>query len=111
MEIPKDKTFESKENPNDVKEKELESQGWQKASPGIGETTHMTPFDVDSGTFKPKEVRTEEEIKQEYLDKFGEHGFDEVLLVPSFKFLEHIGWVEEKYHYDVYLRRPQDKKE
>jgi len=102
--------FESKENPNEVKRKELEAQGWQRASGGLGEMTHQTKLN-DQTRFVPVEFRKKQDIEKEYLDKYGEHGFNEVLLVPRYIYKEKLGWIVEEHTYDVYLRRPQDSNE
>lgn len=70
--------FEREENPDEEARRELEAEGWQYVG---REVTHMTPFNPETGRFDPMEVKTAGEIKQEYLDKYGKHGFGEVRLV------------------------------
>jgi|GEM_PF-4202505 len=101
-------SMEQGQHPDELEKARLEAEGWQRAS-GV-EFTHTTPLNPATGKFEPKEIKTPEDIKREYLEKYGPHGFTEVLLVHTHSNESGLGWVEDPYGYYVYLRRPRDKK-
>lgn len=88
--------------------KELEAEGWQRAS-GM-EDTHTTPLNPAIGRFEPKPFRTPEDIEKEYLKKYSKNGFTEIKLVHTHSEKAGLGWFEDPYSYYVYMRRPEDKK-
>ena len=99
-------SFEKRENPDKQMRQKLESEGWQYVAL---EQTHATPFDAKTGRFEPKELKSEEQIKKEYLDKYGKNGFTEIKLVrPHIDKGEIVGFIEDKHTFIVYMRRPQN---
>ncbi len=102
MNIEREK-FEKGENPDKKIRQDLEAEGWQLAG---HEATHMTPFDSKTGRFDPKEVKSAKSIEKEFLDKYSQHGFTEIKLVRPYVDKGNIvGWIEDEYAYDVYMRK------
>ncbi len=100
---------EQKEDKPDEKiKKELEAEGWQRAS-GV-EDTHTTPLNPATGRFEPKPFRTQEDIEKEYLKKYGKKGFTEIKLVHAHSKKPGLGWFEDPNSYYVYMRKSEDKK-
>lgn len=95
--------FEShnEEDPNEKNWRKLEADGWERA--GEIEYTHTTPLNPETGRFEPKEFRTAEDIKKQYLEKYRQQGFNEVKIVHRRVLKEKLGW--DPYSYYVYLRK------
>ena len=66
-------------NPDDIVKEQLEQEGWQRAG---RENLFVTRFNSESGRFEDQKEHGEEEVKEEYLKKYGVH-FDEVHIEPS----------------------------
>ncbi|MBW2990591.1 hypothetical protein KY348_02705 [Candidatus Woesearchaeota archaeon] len=93
----------TKQDPDERIKAELEQKNWQRAG---HEYTEFTKLDK-SGLFKTSAVKSLDEIKKTYLEKYGSHGFNEVRIEPAHN---PITGEEIKGKIYVYLRR-SDKPE
>jgi hypothetical protein len=95
-------------NPNEVVQKELEAQGWQKA--GM-EYTHETKLNLSNMRFEPVEMQTRLDIENRYLEQYGKHGFVEVKLIPFYKKSElKDEWIENPHCVYVFMKKRENAK-
>ncbi len=102
--MEKDLKFEKSENPDKKIRQKLEAEGWQFAG---NEITHMTPLNPETGRFDPKEIKTAKTIEDEFIAKYGRHGFTEVQLIRPHEDKGILGWIEDRHSYDIYMRKPK----
>lgn len=88
----------------EIREK-LEAEGWQLAGT---EHPKRTRLNAESGKFEDERVLSDEQIKQDYLNKYGGDGFQEIRIEPSHKHIldnPNAPIVEDDSRLFVYVRK------
>lgn len=88
------------ENPDKEIRRQLELEGWQFIE---NQRTHT---DSRGGVVTPREISSETVIERSCLDRHKNDGLTEIRLVRPHTLQGILGWEEDPFSYDVYMRKP-----